>query len=194
MPMSYFIRGTADLNSNRYTTADGSFKAGFYIGKDAPITQMIDIVNYNNNTRKVYTVSEVEYLEGKQPGFLQSVSTGIDLGMCNGLGQTGTFIYAPKNQKKFSFTGKDMTFERDGYILNAWGHLHDGGVDMEVKINGKEVCRSKAEYGGVGHEITIGGEIVKTISGMTRCSNAIEVAKGDKLSIQANFDLEAHPS
>src|ERR1700761_5707247 len=35
MPMSFFIRGTADLKSNRYTTADGSFKAGFYIAKNA---------------------------------------------------------------------------------------------------------------------------------------------------------------
>jgi hypothetical protein len=177
---------------NRYTTADGSFKAGFYIAKDAPIMQMIDVINYNNDTRTVYTVSEVEFLQGKQPGFLQSVSTGIDVGMCTS--QSGLGIYAPKDQLKFSFEGKEMTFERDGYILNAWGHLHDGGKDMVVKLNGKEMCRSIAEYGGPGHEVTVGGEVQKTISGMTRCSDALEVAKGDKLSITANFDMKEHPS
>jgi Stress up-regulated Nod 19 len=191
MPMSYFIRGTADLKSNRYTTADGTFKAGFYVTKDAPVMQMVDVVNYNNDTRTVYTVSEVEYLSGKQEEFLQSISTGIDLGMCNG--QTGLDIHAPKGQATFSFEGKEMTFERNGYILNAWGHLHDGGVDMVVKINGKEVCRSIAEYGGPGHEMQVHGEVLKTISGMSLCSNSVEVAKGDKLSITANFDVNAHP-
>jgi hypothetical protein len=192
MPMSYFIRGTADLKSNRYTTADGTFKAGFYVAKDAPVMQMIDIVNYNNETRTVYTVSEVEYLPGKQEGFLQSISTGIDIGMCSG--QSGLGIFAPKNETTYSFEGKHMTFERDGFILNAWGHLHDGGVDMVVKLNGKEICRSKAAYGGIGHEVEVGGEVMKTISGMSLCSNALEVAKGDTLSITANFDTKAHPA
>jgi Stress up-regulated Nod 19 len=192
IPMSFFIRGTADLKSNRYTTADGGFKAGFYVAKDAPVMQMVDVVNYNNDTRTVYTISEMEYLPGKQEGFLQSISTGIDLGICSG--KSGLFIYAPKEQSKFSFEAKEMTFERNGYILNAWGHLHDGGIDMVVRINGKEVCTSIADYGGPGHETEANGEILKTISGMSLCSNAIEVAKGDKLSITANFDMKAHPA
>jgi hypothetical protein len=65
---------------------------------------------------------------------------------------------------------------------------------MEVMINGKEVCNSKAIYGGPGHESkTPAGAVWKTLASTTACEQPIKVRKGDKLKIKANYDLEAHP-
>jgi hypothetical protein len=136
IPANVFMGGAADGGQNRYTTNDGKFNSGLYIAKDAGIIQMIDIVNYNNESQTIYTISEMEYLDGKQPGFLSSATTGIDLGMC--AGKTGMFVHAPNGQQKFTFAGKDITIERDGYFLNVKGHMHDGGENIVVKVNGKE--------------------------------------------------------
>lgn len=184
--------GAADTSANRYTSGDGQFKAGFYLDPKATVMQMVDIVNYNNVSRSVYTISEMEYLPGKQEGFLQSTSTGIDLGRC--AGKTGMFVHPPPGQKKFTFAGKDFTIEKDGYFLNIHGHMHDGGVDVVVKVNGKEVCVSKAIYGGEGHTgKKANGETWTTLKEMSVCDEPIKVAKGDQLSITANFDMEKHP-
>jgi hypothetical protein len=193
IPVSIISGGAADQTFNRYTSTDGSFKSGMYISKGAPIIQMIDIVNYSNDTKTVYTVTEMEFLPGKQPDFLKSGTAGIDFGMCSG--KSGMFVYAPKGQSKFTFTGKDLTVEKAGYLLNVRGHMHDGGQDMVVKINGEEVCTSKAEYGGAGHEgVGADGKAYTSIRGMTTCDTPIKLKKGDKLSVAANFDMEQHPA
>jgi hypothetical protein len=192
IPVNVFLGGSADIQSYRYTSNDGKFNSGMYLAKDTPIMQMIDIVNYNNESRTVYTVSELEYLPGKQPGFLSSGTSGIDIGMCSG--KTGMFITAPKGEERFTFSGKDVTVGHDGYFLSLHGHMHDGGTDITVKLNGKEVCISKAEYGGEGHSgVGEDGKPWTTIRGMTTCDQPIKVKKGDKLGIEAHFDMASHP-
>jgi len=67
---------------------------------------------------------------------------------------------------------------------------------MSAKINGKEVCTSKALYGGPGHEgKTPSGGNWTMIREMEFCdtNQPIKVRKGDKLSIAGNFDSEKHP-
>lgn len=44
----------------------------------------IDIVNYNNNSRLVYTASEMEHLPGKVAGALDATQDLMNIGMCSG--------------------------------------------------------------------------------------------------------------
>jgi hypothetical protein len=193
VPVKVFLGGSADIQSYRYTTQDGKFNSGLYLKKDAPIMQMLDIVNYNNETQKVYTVSELEYYPGKPEGFLQGAMGGIDLGMCSG--KSGMIVQAPKGTSKFTFGGKEMTIGRDGYFLSLHGHMHDGGTEIVVKLNGKDICVSKAIYGGVGHEgVSSDGKPWTSLGGMTTCEETIRVKKGDKLGLEAHFDMEKHPA
>ncbi len=71
----------------------------------------------------------------------------------------------------------------------------DGGVDISIKINGREQCVSKAVYGGMG--ATRKGptdEVWTTIRTMTYCPGPIRVKKGDKLSLEAHYDISLHPA
>ena len=63
---------------------------------------------------------------------------------------------------------------------------------MVVKLNGKEICTSKANYGSVAG---VGGDTKPwtTIKTMSECDEAIPVKKGDTISIDAIWDKEAHP-
>jgi hypothetical protein len=76
----------------------------------------------------------------------------------------------------------------------------DGGVNMVFKINGKEVCDSKAEYKAakVGAHPELGSHGGEAdggmISNMSDCMNGIDVKKGDRIEAEAYYDMEKHPS
>jgi hypothetical protein len=48
-----------------FTSADGKYDSGFYLGAEDKIMNQVDLVNYNNDTRKVFVNYEIEYVEGK---------------------------------------------------------------------------------------------------------------------------------
>jgi hypothetical protein len=74
------------------------------------------------------------------------------------------------------------------------GHLHDGGVDIDIKVNGRLICDSRATYGGEkGTLKTTDNKVWQTISSMLECTEPIKVSKGDNITVQANYDLEKHP-
>jgi hypothetical protein len=58
-----------------------------------------------------------------------------------------------------------------------------------ASINGKEMCQSKAEYGGISTNSGTQG----TISRMGYCTNVTRVEKGDTISMEARYDLDLHP-
>ena len=68
---------------------------------------------------------------------------------------------------------------------------------MLFRINGEEACNSKAEYkaGIVGsHEDGghgSGGDGM--LSSMSACNSTLTVKKGDKISMEAFYDMELHP-
>src|ERR1700760_4980606 len=74
------------------------------------------------------------------------------------------------------------------------GHLHDGGLNVILKVNGKYACESKAVYGGkAGTTTATDGSKWTTIGTMTKCHDPIPVKRGDTLSVEANYNLAEHP-
>jgi hypothetical protein len=87
-----------------------------------------------------------------------------------------------------------LQVDADG-TLSCRGHLHDGGTNLVVRINGKEMCDSQAIYGGSAATAKMeDGRVWETINHMTRCINPILVKKGDNMTIEANYDFAKHPS
>lgn len=57
------------------------------------------------------------------------------------------------------------------------------------------VCTSKAAYGGEGHVgETSSGKVWETIRETSTTDNPVKVVKGDKIEMQANYDLDLHPA
>jgi hypothetical protein len=92
-----------------YTTSDGKFDSGFYIGPNDKFLLNSDLVNYNADAKKVYITMDIEYVPGK---------TGLDA-YPNLLSVVGCKIGEPKISK----TGPAETLSRkfpvlvDGSIL-----------------------------------------------------------------------------
>jgi hypothetical protein len=90
----------------------------------------------------------------------------------------------------------------------------DGGNSVVAKVNGKQVCESKAIYGGAGATMSAGmggmsghshGRYTisdrdpvpgkwETIGEMTQCYGPIKVSKGDTIEMEANYDMNKHPA
>lgn len=83
---------------------------------------------------------------------------------------------------------------RSGYFVYTLGHMHDGGVNVLLKVNDVERCNSRALYGGEGHTTTVKGKTWETIRETAPCTGTIRVQKGDRICMQANYDVELHPS
>jgi hypothetical protein len=178
-----FISGSAeDKGGGIFSTMDGNYPSGYYIGPSDQVALFLDMVNYRNETRDIYSMTDITYIEGKPKGTTEAAVQLWDVAMCDG--NSAGIIHQPKNVAKFSVISQDMIIAQDGVFLNFRGHLHDGGTNLTAKINGKEVCASKAIYTAEG-----------VISDMEYCSPTppIKVKKGDTIKLQANYDLDLHP-
>jgi hypothetical protein len=76
--------------------------------------------------------------------------------------------------------------------------LVDGGVGMTFRLNGKDICNSKAEYKasavGTGHGDGASVNDEGMMSGMTGCLEPVAIKKGDEISVEAFYDVEKHPA
>jgi hypothetical protein len=83
---------------------------------------MLDMVNYKDVERAVYIKSIMDYLPGKQAGWLEAQQSIINLGMCDGGDQRmkAGNIHAPAGVSKFSLKAeKPVEISKDGYIVTA---------------------------------------------------------------------------
>jgi len=164
-----------------FTSIDGTYKSGFFIGAADKMLNQVDLVNYNAETKNIYVNYEIEYLDGHvgsdAAAVLMSVTGCQESGKKIKLDHTGL---AKTESPKFPVT-------KNGMIVAAMGHMHDGGTAMILSINDKEVCRSNAVYGK-------GGDIAgEKILYMTFCGKNIPIKKGDVVTMDSIYDLKAHP-
>lgn len=191
-PMSLFMAGSQDIGSGIFTTADGSLNSGYYIGPNDAVAMLGDAVNLRNETRHVYAKADIEYIPGRVPNMMDASIQMTNVGVCNGVG--GSFNLPP-DMKTFTLNGTAMDVLDDGYLITSRGHLHDGGQDIVIKVNGKEICLSTAEYGGEGStRKSEDGSVWETIREMTYCPGPIKVKKGDKIDLEARYNFEKHPA
>lgn len=69
----------------------------------------------------------------------------------------------------------------------------DGGTGINMYLNGKLYCTSKAIYGGPSGTLNANGQTWISIATMTECNDPIAVKKGDRIKIEATYDTKEHP-
>ena len=82
----------------------------------------VDMANYKDTPRTLYSVSEIEFLPGKNPGLLPAEQMTMDIGTCGG--EKGIAIHVPKGQTKYTIKSQEITVATDGYLIHMRGHLH----------------------------------------------------------------------
>jgi hypothetical protein len=180
------LTGIQDDFTQFYTTPDGKFPSGYYV-KDNNFMMQTEIINYKKTEQKVYVEIEVEYMPGKIGG-------DAEQGVLSAVGCDGNnLIWKPAKNSTGKITTDGYEIYRDGHIILARGHMHDGGTGVNMYVNDKLYCASKAIYGGQKGTINVNGKTWETIATMTECNEPIKVKKGDKVKLEATFDTKLHP-
>jgi hypothetical protein len=189
--ISLFAGVGEDRGRYMYSTPDESIKGGFYLGPKPKVLGMMEVINYSNVEKQVYAVIDIEYVDGPIPGGMAVSPEILSVTQCSGTDQV---IQPMHGQKIFSIKSKDMVVNLDGYAFLGRGHLHDGGLNQTLLINGKVVCDSLAVYGEAGGVLESGGKTWKTLTSMAECMNKpVKFTKGDVMNIVSNYDLVQYP-
>lgn len=148
-----------------FVSANSSQLGGYHMKKEARLFVQTDLVNYDDKQKKLFLVLEVEYLPGQvghdAGASLKTVRGGINL---NGVTKS-----AP------------VPVTADCNIVWARGHLHAGGVKMEMSVNNKIVCTSLPTYDAQG-----------VITQMSLCPQTISLKKGDTMTVDSYYDTNKH--
>ncbi|KAF2404354.1 hypothetical protein EJ06DRAFT_518776 [Trichodelitschia bisporula] len=184
--ISPFLGGAVDEFRQWYTTPDGQLKAGFYIKNDEFIMQA-ELVNYHPEPQNVFLQMDIEWVPGKYgPDASQATLAATS---CD----SATQSFKPQPGTAGEIKSKVYPATADGKIIAARGHMHDGGTAVNMYINDKLVCASKATYGGAGSTLKVNGKEWQTITKMSECADPIAIKKGDNVLITASYDTKTHP-
>jgi hypothetical protein len=130
MPTINAIMGSsADASQVKLNMTQRPLTANF-IDKDHKILLSGDLVNYNNETKEVYQIADLQYVDGKAPGHLSTSANLISATACSG-GRTngmvivdGLMIRPPKDKKQFTLKGGALVVLDDSKIMVLRGHMH----------------------------------------------------------------------
>lgn len=201
------VGGAEDKGDNYFTSPDGMFNSGFYVGPDDRLMVTAEAVNYSNEPKDIYSLIEIEYVPGRIPG---AMDIGIQSFSVTGCGIMVGFM-PEQNETHQVFKGEPVTLINDGWIVSSSktcrtatgrqktnvqteGHVHDGGVNVVTKLNGDVICDSRAIYGDSPTIINGEAQGWKTIQEMTKCEEPVRVRKGDTINLESIYDFRKFPS
>jgi hypothetical protein len=146
------------------------------------------------NTEKVSQTAIVtityEYLPGSPSSFHKVTPVWLDIAGCLGDSEEPA-----KNNTAFQYTSPVWTANVAGRVTVAAGHIHDGGVNLNITKNNSTLCDSVAAYGQNSGYIDPGMSMPGMpmtnmgmhISSFSECSTG-QVNLGDNLTVTAFYN------
>jgi len=101
-----------------------------------------DLMNMNPGGKTVYLTMYYDYVEGHPSNFQEVKPVWFDVAQC-GISE----VNGRAAGSKFSIRATPWRANFNGEVLQAGGHLHDGGTAVDLIVDGKTVCTSTPTYG-----------------------------------------------
>lgn len=101
-----------------------------------------DLMNMNAGAKTVYLTMYYDYVEGHPANFQEVKPVWFDVAQC-GISE----VSGRTNGAQFNVKATPWKTNFDGEVLEAGGHLHDGGTAIDLIVDGKTVCTSTPTYG-----------------------------------------------
>lgn len=138
------------------------------------------VMNMSMDARDVY----IQYTVGMQKGATPTNSRYLTPFLADVTGCGGSVTWdVPGNGGPGSIETRsvDFTMPKDGIMVGTGGHLHDGGIDTELRHeDGSLICRSIANY-----------DWMNMLSTITPCQLHETVAEGEVLHLASHYDNSA---
>jgi Stress up-regulated Nod 19 len=172
---------------------------GYWVGKEDKFRFIVDLMNMNMDDRVVYLTMTYDYIPGKLPdGWVNTKAVWLDVNQC------GTSeVAASETERKFAIKSQPWISNIEGSVAWATGHLHDGGVNIELVTGDNNLaCDSAAKYGEkpeyiykTAGKMSNGDEIAeKHISSMSVCRfdgmSSYSIHKNQTWTLNGYYDYD----
>jgi len=201
MPQRWFASGNErtafDFSENGITNA------GYYIGPRDVIAFSAELMNQAMFDQSAVVTIQFSYTPSSPAtkDFQHITPIWLDIGGCEN-SEMAAFA-----DTTFNYTSSVWKSTVEGKILQAGGHLHDGGTNFKILNGGVTMgdCELEARYGQTPGfidgpnsmemgSISGGGEMQYKgmhVSSISMCEG-MEIKKGDALSVQAFYDTRKY--
>ena len=166
-------------------------KAGYYVGPTDTIAFLTELMNTEMVNQTAIVTITYEYVPGFPSSFHKVTPIWLDITGC------GTDSEAQAmNNTAFQYTSPVWTASATGRVVAAIGHIHDGGVNLDITKNNSTLCDSVAAYGqnsgyidpsGMSMPGMPMGNMETHISSLSQCSTG-QVNLGDNLTVTAFYN------
>jgi len=206
LPKVSVLIGQGDEGSGLTFMSKGQkIKAGFYLDDKMTMNLMSEVINYKKVEQDIYVKVDYEYIPNmatREKDYYDVGMGAINVAPCESVNLSKCCDSAfpkcsdrtkvPPKDKPIKYTSPPWQVNQAGYLLDVKPHLHDGGVNMTLYLNGENKCTSKAVYGGTDGGLEINGEKWETITAYTPCEAPIAIKVGDTLTMDAYYDVSKH--
>jgi len=189
----------------RFFSPKSPIKSGYRVTPEDTITVVGEYKSEIDKEQWVWLTLSWEIFDGPQPEFkdahviwmstINGLNCAKNAGAKNPFAETNLTTAGVPKVKTFSEHSMPWTSPINGTMLGMGGHLHDGGVSIELYQNGNRLCETKATYGsgpaavGAMGSNHAGGE---HISALSSCSLMKPLKENDKFWLAANYDFIKH--
>ncbi|QDS68772.1 hypothetical protein FKW77_005252 [Venturia effusa] len=195
----FFASGNERTTFLYNTGTDMSSGSGFHITKEDKFMYMVELMNMNMEDKIVYVTMIYDILEGPLPaGWSNMKNVYLGANQCS-----TSEVNPPKESGSFTISSKPWTPTYEGKIASVGGHLHDGGVSVDIMTNpDSPLCKTTTKYSETPDYIfrgtAMGGDKTAQnhISSMDGCKSSDyagqEMKKSQSWIISGNYDYDAH--
>jgi hypothetical protein len=147
----YFVTGNERTPFHYYQKRPNGKESAYQLEGDDKFFFLIELMNMNTEDKLVYITMKYDILDGPLPQGWDNVKTVfLDANECG-----SSEIKSPKDmmgnyKTKFTVTSEPWTPSLEGEIVDSIGHLHDGGVKIDMDSGEGMLCASEALYGKQG--------------------------------------------
>jgi hypothetical protein len=171
-------------------------KWGYHLKASDRYAFIVDLMNMNMQDKTVWLTMYYDIVDGPLPSGWEDIKTvWFDVNQC------GTSeVRPPKQSGSFTITSGRWTPNFGGRIIAIGGHLHDGGIAVDVNYGpGKAFCSCKAKYAekpeyiqapGSGHGSGAHLAVIKHISSMSQCDVGLGNLPINKLEKSQSWFVE----
>jgi hypothetical protein len=179
--------------------ADSSSGSGYHLQKEDKFAFLVELMNMNMQDQVVYITMVYDFIDGPLPTNWENVK-----GIWLDANQCGTSEVQPLSETgAFTIQSEPWQPNMEGKVISAMGHLHDGGVEIDILATGNNsLCMAKARYSEkpeyIYRGISMGGDKVAKdhISSMPGCENheikAMELKSDQRWYVKGAYDYSRY--
>jgi hypothetical protein len=140
----YFAAGNERGVFNYYKPgAGGQGGSAYHLDSADRFFYLVELMNMNMHDATVYITTIYDIIDGPLPSGWKEVKTVfLDANACK-----SSEVRSPKGKKQFTIQSKPWRPNVEGQIIDSVGHLHDGGIQIDIMATDTTpLCRSRAVY------------------------------------------------